>query len=211
MKKIVLFAAIAALVLGSCAGNPEGKKADTSDSTAIVETPTTGDAYTVDAAQSKVVWTGTKVTGAHTGTVAVKSGTIHVENNTLIGGDFVLDMNTISSTDLEGEYKGKLDGHLKSADFFDVTQFPEATFAIAKAEAGATPADLKITGNLTIKGVNKSITFDAKVLESTDTTIKTHADFNIVRGDWGVNYTGKEDDLISKEINFKIDIVATKK
>lgn len=211
MKKFVLFAAFAALVLGSCAGNPEGKKADTSDSTAIVNTPTTGDAYSVDAAQSKVVWTGTKVTGAHTGTVAIKSGTIHVENKAVIGGEFVLDMNTISSTDLEGEYKDKLDGHLKSADFFDVAQFPEVSFEISKVEAGATPSDLKVTGNLTIKGIKKSITFDTKVLESTDTTIKTHADFNIVRADWGVNYTGKEDDLISKEINFKIDIVAAKK
>ncbi|EFK57752.1 YceI family protein [Sphingobacterium spiritivorum] len=211
MKKIILFSAFAALVLSSCAGNPEGKKAETSDSTAIVENTVSGNSFTVDTAQSKVVWTGTKVTGQHTGTVVVKSGSIQIDNNTLVGGTFTLDMNSISSTDLEGEYKDKLDGHLKAADFFDAAQFPEATFVISKVEAGATASDVKVTGNLTIKGITKSISFDTKVLESTDSVIKTHADFNIERADWGVNYAGKEDDLISKQINFKIDIVANKK
>ncbi|MGJ1390565.1 YceI family protein [Sphingobacterium spiritivorum] len=211
MKKIILFSAFAALVLSSCAGNPEGKKAETSDSTAIVENTVSGNSFTVDTAQSKVVWTGTKVTGQHTGTVVVKSGSIQIDNNALVGGTFTLDMNSISSTDLEGEYKDKLDGHLKAADFFDAAQFPEATFVISKVEAGATASDVKVTGNLTIKGITKSISFDTKVLESTDSVIKTHADFNIERADWGVNYAGKEDDLISKQINFKIDIVANKK
>ena len=209
MKKIALLSAVAAIVLASCAGNPEGKKAETKDS---VETTSevVGAELKVDTAQSTVVWTGSKVTGNHTGTVKLTSGALAVDAGKITGGNFVLDLNTINSTDLEGEYKGKLDGHLKDADFFDVAKFPEAKFEITAVEAGATATDAKISGNLTIKGVSKNISFDAKVLELTDAAAKVSADFNILRADWGVNYEGKKDDLISKEINFKVNLVATK-
>ncbi len=210
MKKITLFSAFAALVLASCAGNPEGKKAETKDSVAVTQTEVAGSTFNVDTTASKVVWTGTKVTGKHTGTVDIKSGTVTVDNGKLTGANVVLDMNTISSTDLEGEFKGKLDGHLKSDDFFAVAANPEATFTITEVKPGATDADLTISGNLVIKGVSKNITFDAKVLESTDTKVKATANFNITRADWGVSYEGKSDDLISKEINFDITLVANK-
>lgn len=209
MRKITLLAATAALVLASCAGNPEGKKADTKDSV-VVENQVSGDAFTVDTAQSSVVWTGTKVSGSHTGTVAIKSGNVIVENGVIKGGKFVLDMNTISSTDLEGEWKEKLDGHLKADDFFAVETYPEASFEITEVKTGATPSDLVVSGNLTIKGITKNITFDAKAEEVTDNTVKYSADFNIAREDWGVTYEGKKDDLISKEINFKVNVVANK-
>lgn len=209
MNKLILLSAAAALVLASCAGNPEGKKAETKDSVETVN-DLVGNSFAVDTAQSTVVWTGTKVTGAHTGTVKVKSGSLTVDNGALTGGNFVLDLNTISSTDLQGEYKDKLDGHLKAEDFFDVAKFPEASFAITTVKAGATANDVVISGNLTIKGISKNVTFDAKLTEVTESSVKASADFNIAREDWGVNYTGKEDDLISKEINFKINLVATK-
>jgi polyisoprenoid-binding protein YceI len=202
MKKLLVLPAIAAVIMSSCAGNPEGKKAEVQDSVATEQIATpAGEVFNVDAAQSKVVWTGT---------IAIKSGSLNVDNGVLTGGTFALDLNTISSTDLEGEYKEKLDGHLKSADFFDVAKFPEATFVVTKTEAGITAQDVKISGNLTIKGITKNISFDAKVIESNATTIKTEADFNIVRADWGVSYEGKKDDLISAEINFKVSLVATK-
>ncbi|MBE8722438.1 YceI family protein [Sphingobacterium pedocola] len=209
MKKIVLFSAAAAMVLASCAGNPEGKKAETADSVETVD-QVVGEAYSVVPAESTLVWTGTKVTGAHTGTVNIKSGSINVDNGAITGGSFVLDMSSISSTDLDGEYKEKLDGHLKADDFFAVAAHPEASLVITEVKAGATASDAVISGNLTIKGISKNITFDAKVDEITDTTVKTTSDFNIAREDWGVNYSGKEDDLISKEINFKVTIVAKK-
>ena len=209
MKKIVLFSAVAAMVLASCAGNPEGKKADTTDSVETVD-QVVGEAYNVDTTESKVIWTGTKVTGAHTGTVNVKSGSINVDNGAITGGSFALDMTSINSTDLDGEYKEKLDGHLKADDFFAVAAHPDASFVITEVKPGTTASDAVISGNLTIKGISKNITFDAKVEEATDAVIKATSDFNIAREDWGVNYSGKEDDLISKEINFKVTIVAKK-
>lgn len=209
MKKLVLFSAVAAIVLASCAGNPEGKKAETKDSVATAD-QVVGTPYVVDTASSKIMWKGTKVSGFHEGTVNVKSGTLNVDSGAITGGNFVLDMNSISSTDLEGEYKDKLDGHLKADDFFGVATHPEASFTITEVKAGTTPTDVTISGNLVIKGISKNITFDGKVEEITDTTVKASADFNILREDWGVSYEGKKDDLISKEINFRVNIVAKK-
>jgi polyisoprenoid-binding protein YceI len=209
MKKLVLFSAAAAMVLASCVGNPEGKKADVTDSVETTD-EVLGHVYTVDASQSELVWTGAKVTGQHHGTVDIKSGELHVDEGTISGGKFVLDMNSINTQDLEGEWKDKLDGHLKSEDFFDVASNPEASFEVTSVAAGATEGTLTVSGNLTIKGVSKNITFDANVEELTDATAKVTADFNIAREDWGVSYEGQKDDLISKEINFKVTLVAKK-
>lgn len=209
MKKITLLSAIAAIVLASCAGNPEGKKAETKDSVATTA-EVVGSSYSLDTAASKLVWKGTKVTGAHTGTVNFKSGSLNVDNGKLTGGNFVLDMTSISSTDLEGEYKEKLDGHLKADDFFAVDKNPEASFTVTEVKPGATDQDVVVSGNLVIKGISKNITFDAKVIEATEAAIKATANFNIERAEWGVNYAGKEDDLISKQINFDVTIAAKK-
>lgn len=163
---------------------------------------------TVDTSQSSVQWTGRKVSGEHHGDVQIKSGTLSIEHGKLVGGNFVIDLTTITNHDLDGEYKGKLEGHLKSADFFDVDNHPEASFEITNVNDGAEAGHVVISGNLTIRGVTKNITFDAQVQEVTDTAVKATADFNIAREDWGVNYAGQADDLISKEINFKVTLVA---
>lgn len=192
--------------MASCVGNPEGKKADTTDAAEVGEA--VGATYSVDTEQSQLLWKGTKVTGSHEGTVDVKSGNVVVAEGVIVGGEFVFDMNTINTTDLEGEWKDKLDGHLKSEDFFDVTNHPEASLTITEVKAGEGEGELVVSANLTIRGVTKNITFDAQVEELTETSVKASADFNIAREDWGVNYAGAQDDLISKEINFKVTIVA---
>lgn len=208
MKKITLLSAFAAVILASCAGNPEGKKAETNDSVELVEAAAEGTALTVDAAASEVVWTGTKVTGEHFGTVDIKSGSVVVNEGTIVGGEFIIDMSTISSTDLEGEYKEKLDGHLKSDDFFAVGSHPEAKFTITQVTPGATEGELTIAGDLEIKGTSKNVTFEATTEQPAENSLTTKANFNIARADWGVSYEGQPDDLISKEINFDITLVA---
>lgn len=205
MKKLSLIYGSAALILASCAGNPEGTRSDATDAAEVAVA--SGNELAVDTSASEVRWEGTKVTGSHYGTVDITSGKLLVENATLTGGEFTFDLNTIESTDLSGDSKGKLEGHLKAADFFDVENHPEATFQITKVEP-AEDNQLNISGNLTIRGTSKNITFKTDVLESSETKFDGKADFNIAREDWGVNYTGKEDDLISKEINFKIHLVA---
>ncbi|WP_353130769.1 YceI family protein [Parapedobacter pyrenivorans] len=208
MEKVFLSLAAGALVLASCVSNPEGKKAETADSVENVALSDGGSELTVDTALSNVEWTGRKVSGQHHGHVKIKSGELTVDEGKLVGGNFVIDLTSINNLDLEGEYKGKLEGHLKSADFFDVENHPEATFEITEVKDGAEAGAVVIAGNLTIRGVSKNITFDAQVEESSDTALKATADFNIAREDWGVSYKGQADDLISKEINLKVKLVA---
>ena len=103
---------------------------------------------------SKVVWKGYKVTGSHEGTISIKSGDLIFESDKLTGGEFVMDMTSITVTDLEGDYKGKLEGHLKSDDFFGVANHPTASLVITNAEPSGKNA-YNVTGDLTIKGVTK--------------------------------------------------------
>ncbi len=208
MEKVVLTVMAGALMLASCVSNPDGKRAETSDQLSDATSSHTANELAVDTDQSSVHWTGRKVSGEHHGDVQIKSGALSVEDGKLVGGNFVLDLTTITNHDLDGEYKGKLEGHLKSADFFDVDNHPEASFEITGVQEGAEAGTVIVSGNLTIRGVTKNITFDAQLQEASDSAVKATADFNIAREDWGVNYAGQADDLISKEINFKVTLVA---
>ncbi|HLT42167.1 MAG TPA: YceI family protein, partial [Sphingobacteriaceae bacterium] len=84
---------------------------------------------------------------------------------------------------------------------------PEAKFEITSVAAGETAEQILISGNLTIRGVTKNITFDAEVKEASEETFVANADFNIDREEFGVSYQGKADDLISKEINIKVSLI----
>lgn len=206
MKKIALFL-VAGIILASCAPkNPEGDKAKTTEGAEV--SATEGTPVAINTTASKITWTGSKVSGSHTGTVALKSGSLLVKDGKVTGGNFVADLNTITDTDLQGEYKVKLETHLKSPDFFDTATYPEGKFEITSVTEGTEAGKVTISGNLTLRGVTKNITFPATVTEATDTTVKATADFNIVRADWGIVYTGMADDLISKEFNLKIELVA---
>jgi len=212
MKKTLILLSASTILLASCVSNPDGQKAETADATEI-STSNEGTSLAIDTTESLVKWHGKKVTGEHYGEIDITSGDIIVsEEGKLTGGTFVIDLNSIDVQDMEpGEYRDKLTGHLKSDDFFDVANHPTATFEITEVKEGATANDLVISGNLTIRGTSKNITFDAKTTELSPESFVADADFNIAREDWGVSYTGKADDLISKEINFKVKLVAKTK
>jgi len=111
----------------------------------------------VDLAKSEFKWTGKKITGdAHYGLVPLKSGSLVVEKDVIKGGEFVIDLAALSVGDLTGEYKGKLEGHLKSGDFFNVEKFPTATLKVKSVKGD------KVTADLTIKGKTNPVTFDVK-------------------------------------------------
>ena len=143
--------------------------------------------HAVSSADSKVVWVGKKVTGQHTGTIAIKSGAIEVKDGELVGGEFTIDMATLTSTDLEGEYLGKLNGHLKSDDFFGVATFPEANFKITKVEAKGSNGRYSVTGNMTIKSTTKAVTFDAQLVNNGDKLVAM-ADIVIDRSEYDIRY-----------------------
>lgn len=139
---------------------------------------------TVNTATSTAVWTGKKFGGSHTGTIQLKSGELELAEEKLVGGNFTIDMSSLDVTDLEGEMKGKLEGHLKSDDFFSTSSFPEATLVFTSIE------DLedyyKVTANLTIKGKSNPISFDLKMSNTTATTV-----LNIDRSKYDVKYGSK--------------------
>lgn len=118
--------------------------------------------YTVDVQQSTIKWTGKKVTGEHTGTLQLKQGNITIDDNQLTGGSFTVDMASLDNEDLSGEDKAKLEGHLKSDDFFGVANHPEAILEITDVQPKGSN-QYEVTGDLTIKGSTKPVTFPATV------------------------------------------------
>lgn len=118
---------------------------------------------------SKITWEGEKLTGSHEGTINLKDGYFEMEGGKLVGGEFTADMTTINVTDLEGESKGKLEGHLNSDDFFGVNNFPTASFTI-KTAAEKSNGMYGISGDLTIKGKTNPIAFDLKMDGDTAST-----------------------------------------
>lgn len=209
MKKIVLFL-FGAVFLVSCSNNPKGDKAQTTGEV-MNATSAEGTSYQVDPSASSITWTGSKVTGSHTGTVAIESGNIIVNNKQLAGGNFSVDMQSINNEDLrnDAENKAKLESHLKSDDFFAVGTYPKASFEITEVK-NATEKGADVSGNLTLRGVTNNITFPVTITSHTEGAISVTADFNINRKDWGVKYEGMQDDLIADEINLKIALQANK-
>ena len=224
MKKLLLSAATLAaltLSLASCGDAPDADQAKVGDAQTVTPAATEGATYKADLAATKVEWIGSKPTGQHHGTIGVKEGSLMAKEGAITGGKFVMDMTTIKADDGDAESNGKLTGHLSSADFFDAPQFPTATFEITGVKAGVDSSAGKvlmqgathtITGNLTMKGMAKSITFPAKVA-MTDANVTADADFNIDRTQWGIKYNsgkGMGDKMINDDINLKLHLVANK-
>ena len=102
---------------------------------------------------AKITWTGKKVIGSHSGTIDLSDGTLIMEGEDIVGGMFTVDMTSIVTTDDMGPGKARLEGHLKSGDFFDVEQFPTATFKIT--DMARSGDGYSMIGDLTIKGVTQ--------------------------------------------------------
>ncbi len=206
------------LLMASCASAPDAAQANATDAQAVT-TPATGVTYNVDLAQSNIGWVGTKPTGKHNGTIMIKDGTLVADGQNITGGKFNIDMVSLKAVDQDEEGNTKLGGHLSSEDFFDVTKHPTATFQITEVKLGtaglnAEPEHLKdathtITGNLTMKGVEKSISFPARV--SMENGVTADANFNIDRTQWGLNYKSDKslgDKMINAIINLNLHLVA---
>lgn len=136
----------------------------------------------IDTKTSTVHWTAKKVVGGHEGTIDLKSGSLQTEKGKIIGGDFVIDMNSMVCTDAP-----KLTGHLKNEDFFNVPQYSTAKFVITKVDnSKATPV---LYGNLTIKDKTKAISFPAKVTKSEAGALEAEAmGIKINRLDFDIKY-----------------------
>jgi polyisoprenoid-binding protein YceI len=139
---------------------------------------------------SSINWLGKKTIGEHSGTLKFKSGEIVTHNNKLVGGSFVVDMNSLVCTDItDAKSNGDLVGHLKNADFFDVAKHPTAAFKITKVEDKGSN-NYKIAGDMTIKGISKPISFDGMV-NIEGATAKTKATVAIDRTQFDIKFKSK--------------------
>lgn len=179
-----------------------------------------GQHLAVDLSQSSINWTGSKVGGSHHGTLGLKSGELVVKGDTLVSGNFVLDINNIVDEDLtDAKMNEMLVNHLKSADFFDVANHPEGKFEVTSTEVvtGNDSITHRISGNLTLKGVDKNITFAAKITKDGDLYKAVTLPFVIDRTQWGVNFGSKsvfanlKDKIVDDNIGIQITIVAKAK
>ncbi len=205
MNTRLLFAPllVSALAFG-CEDPAKGKvKAQTGEAQqASTAAPSAGaKTYRFDAASgSKLDWVGAKVTRKHEGTFKSFNGAIQVDPAAPEKGKVDVEIETASLYTADGD---RLLNHLKSADFFDVATYPKATFASTDVKKAG--EDWTITGNLTLHGVTKSITFPAKVKVG-DAGVDADAEFAINRKDFGMAYPGAADDLIRDDVVIKLSI-----
>ncbi|MCW2118543.1 YceI family protein [Flavobacterium sp. 7A] len=161
----------------------------------------------IDVTKSNIIWTGKKITGQHEGTIKFKDGSIIFKDNKVIGGNFVADMTSLNNTDQTGSSKAKLEGHLKSDDFFGVYNFDTALL-VFKTVTDKGNNMYTIIANLTIKGQTHPIIFDLALNGNTAT-----ANLSVDRTKYDIRYGSGSffDDLGDKtiydEFELKVNLV----
>ena len=171
-------------------------------------------AYKVDVKGSTVKWTAYKVTGKHFGKISLKTGSIEMSKTKLSKASFEVDMTTLTIEDITGEYADKLKGHLLSDDFFSVEKHKTAKFVSTKIVPNG-KGGFSVTGDLTIKGITKPITFDAAVKNEGGKIVGTSA-IKVDRTNYDIKYrSGKffqdlGDKAIYDEFDLEVSLVASK-
>lgn len=185
------------------------KPANTANTANTATAPATaGESLAITPENSKVEFTGSKVTGKHDGGFKKFDGTINLVGGKAEESSVTVDIET-ASVFVDND---QLTTHLKSADFFDVEKFPKATFKSTKIVAdSAKGADaFTVTGDFTLHGVTKSITFPATIkIDAAGANVTS--EFAINRKDFQIVYAGKADDLIRDDVVIKLDLKTTKK
>ncbi|MFM6975251.1 MAG: YceI family protein [Sphingobacteriaceae bacterium] len=171
--------------------------------------------FKVDAQKSIILWNAKKVTGEHSGTIKLNGGELSFNGAKLAKGSFTMNMNSITTTDLQGEWADKLVGHLKSEDFFSVEKNPTSTFVITKVTS-ASAGTVNITGNLSIKGITKPLTFPATLAVKGNALTATAKGVKVDRTKYDIRYGSKSffasigDKAIDDEFTLDITLVASK-
>lgn len=114
----------------------------------------------VDTKVSSVEWSAKKLGTHHKGMVQLKSGNLELQDGKIEAGNLVVDMTSITNTDLENEnYNQKLVGHLKSDDFFGSEKYPTAQFELTQSSKFSN-GKATVSGDFTIKGKTENISFE---------------------------------------------------
>ena len=200
---------LAAALLSACANPADNKtkalvsNTNTNTASSPAPKPAGGEAVAITPENSRVEFTGSKVTGKHDGGFKNFTGSIDLVNGKPEESrvSFEIQVNSVY-TDADGLTK-----HLQTGDFFDVEKFPKASFASSKIEPDAAKGagTYTVTGDLTLRGATKSVVFPAKITVDAD-KVSVESEFVINRKDFGVVYAGKPDDLIRDEVVIRLNL-----
>jgi len=214
MKYLSVIAILSAFFLMSCGSDSGADRAETGDAVDQDQLLTGEAVYTLD--QGVVFWAGSGMGKTHTGTINVSEAELFTDGADLVGGQFTIDMTSFNVTDLdESSGKMKLEGHLRSGDFFLADEYPTGNFVITSIEKANDREDAThmIQGNLTLKDITRSITIPAEIsVDGTTVRAKT-PDFTINRTEWGANFGSgiigtAQDKLISDDVTLSIGLNA---
>ncbi|MDQ0638254.1 polyisoprenoid-binding protein YceI [Pedobacter sp. W3I1] len=170
--------------------------------------------FEIVSAQSSINWTGKKVTGAHNGTITLKSGSLTLNDGKLSNGNFIIDTTSIVILDVtDPATNAQFAGHLFSEDFFATDQFPEATFVITAVDQ-TNEDNAVITGDLTIKGITHAVIFAANVVVNGNTLTasgkifidRTRYNMKFRSGNF---FTNLGDNLIYNEFELDVKLTAS--
>ena len=203
---------IAVLVVGLTSSCKESAKVKARESVAVANAepeappPPGTTRYRFSNQGSQVQFVGAKITGKHEGSFKTFAGTILISGSAPLQGGVQV---TIETSSVEVE-PASLAQQLRSPDFFDAPRFPKATFvSTAVREGGENSATHTVTGNLTLHGVTKAVTFPASIRVGGD-NVEVDAQFTINRKDFGILYPGLPDDLIKDDVLIKLAARAKK-
>jgi polyisoprenoid-binding protein YceI len=197
---VITFTFLITLLVSSC-GNTETKKIE--PTLEVQELDSVLQSLNINTSTSSVEWKGVMVgIYSHNGFVSIKEGNLVYQGNSITGGSITIDMETMTQSDsLYKTEENKLVAHLESPDFFDVANFPTATFEITSSDLGTN----KVYGNLTVKGITDSevvenVIFDGETKSATGT-------LKFDRQKYGVTYKGsKKDMLVGDEVEMTISL-----
>ena len=185
IRKFIITASIIILTLIGCGRKNETKdlKVGNTSSTYLEK-----GSYDIINTESELKWIGKELsTDTHTGTLALKKGKINVNANGVIHGEVEIDMTTITVTDMQGKWGKKLEGHLKSPDFFDVEKYSSAFITFQSDENPIKNNQINLTGELTIKDITHPISFTAELLQKKP-TLKAKASMSFDRSEYDVRF-----------------------
>jgi len=207
MRKGIAITILSGLIFfTACDPAADKSKARTGEAAQVASpAPAQGVKYLITPQNSKIEFIGSKVTGKENGSFGDFSGQVDYAGspeNSRVNITIKVDSITTDKPDLSK--------HLKTADFFDVAKYPEATFvSTAIKPGGEKGATHTVTGNLTMHGVTKSITFPATI-NVTPEAATVESSFSINRKDFGINYAGAADNLIRDDVVLTLHIRASK-
>jgi len=214
MKKQFLFFLLAGFLFASCGGEQKPAVEASDDTQEAATASAEATSFTVDTDASVINWEGYKPAQyGHVGTIKVQSGSFDIKDGAPESGNFVLDMNSLVNTDIEDpEKRANLEGHLKSGDFFEVEKFPTASFEVTGVTAGGEGVSHTVTGNLTMKGITKSVNIPANVSVSEGKVTIETPEFTINRTEWDVKFNSGVigtigDKIIADDVKLKITLV----